>query len=115
MHERLINFRKAKGISQKEMAQKIAMEQTTYSRKERGISPVTDNEWERFAKALDVNIDEIREEKPVSMKNENCTFHDNSSVNNVGVQYINVPEQMLETLMKYTKLLEDKIEELKEK
>lgn len=61
MHERLINFRKAKGISQKEMAQKIAMEQTTYSRKERGISPVTDNEWERFAKALDVNIDEIRE------------------------------------------------------
>lgn len=49
------------------------------------------------------------------MKNENCTFHDNSSVNNVGVQYINVPEQMLETLMKYTKLLEDKIEELKEK
>ncbi len=111
MHERLINFRKAKGISQKEMAQKIAMEQTTYSRKERGISPVTDNEWERFAKALDVNIDEIREENPITMKNENWNLNDNS----IGIQYINVPEQMLETLMKYTKLLEDKIEELKEK
>ncbi len=111
MHERLINFRKAKGISQKEMAQKIAMEQTTYSRKERGISPVTDNEWERFAKALDVNIDEIREENPITMKNENWNLNDNS----IGIQYINVPEQMLETLMKYTKLLEDKIEELKKK
>lgn len=109
MHEKLINFRKAKGISQKEMAKKIAMEQTTYSRKERGISPITDNEWERLAKALEVNIDEIREEKSISVKNENCTFHDS----NIGVQYINVPKQMLETLMKYTKLLEEKIEELK--
>jgi transcriptional regulator with XRE-family HTH domain len=111
MHEKLTNFRKAKGISQKEMAQKIAMEQTTYSRKERGISPITDNEWERLAKALEVDIDEIREEKPIAMKNENCTFHENS----IGNQYVNIPQQMLETLMKYTKLLEDKIEELKKK
>lgn len=109
VHEKLINFRKSKGISQKEMADNIAMEQTTYSRKERGISPITDDEWERFAKALGVQEDEIREEKQVSIKNENCTFSDNA----VGIQYINIPEQMLETLMKYTKLLGEQIELLK--
>ena len=37
------------------------MEQTTYSRKERGISPITIAEWERIAKALEVSIEKIVE------------------------------------------------------
>lgn len=41
----LKEFRIKKGITQKEMALKMAMEQTTYSRKENGKSPITENEW----------------------------------------------------------------------
>ena len=37
------------------------MEQTTYSRKERGISPITIAEWERIAKALEVSVEKIVE------------------------------------------------------
>ena len=36
------------------------MEQTTYSRKERGISPITIAEWERIAKALEVSVEKKR-------------------------------------------------------
>ena len=45
------------------MADKVGMEQTTYSRKERAKSPITNDEWKRFAEALEVPIDDIKEEQ----------------------------------------------------
>ena len=56
-----ISIRKTKKITQKQIANLIGMEQTTYSRKERGISPITIAEWERIAKALEVSIEKIVE------------------------------------------------------
>ena len=56
----------------------MAMEQTTYSRKENGKSPITENEWERFAKVLDTSIEELKKGNESVPKNENCTFNDNS-------------------------------------
>ena len=41
MYYKLIFIRKTKKITQKQIANLIGMEQTTYSRKERGISPIT--------------------------------------------------------------------------
>ena len=43
-NEKLFTVRKSRGLSQMEMAQKLAMEQTTYSRKEISKSPITDEE-----------------------------------------------------------------------
>ena len=60
-YEKLITTRKLKGYTQEKLAQQIAMEQTTLSRKERGISPITIAEWERIAKALEVSIEKIVE------------------------------------------------------
>lgn len=38
------------------------MEQTTYSRKERGLSPISTEEWERIANVLEVKVEEITED-----------------------------------------------------
>jgi transcriptional regulator with XRE-family HTH domain len=111
LHEKLINERKTKRITQEQMAKLIAMEQTTYSRKERGKSPILDDEWERFAKALNVSVEDIKgENESVTLKNENCTFTENS----IGIQYVNIPQNAYDIIMKYNKILEDENERLKE-
>jgi transcriptional regulator with XRE-family HTH domain len=110
-HENLKEARKAKGLTQKQLALKIAMEQTTYSRKERGKSPISDDEWSRFAKMLDVNIEEIKDNLISQPKNENCTFNDQS----IGIQYITIPQDVLDTVLKYNKKLEEENTALKEK
>ena len=61
MYYKLISIRKIKKITQKQIANLIGMEQTTYSRKEKGISPITIAEWERIAKALEVSVEKIVE------------------------------------------------------
>lgn len=105
LHEKLINSRKKKGLTQQQMAVKIAMEQTTYSKKERGISPINDEEWNRFAKALDIPVDEIKEvSTPLSIKNQNFTFNDNAinAHNN-----INIPQNIFDIIIKYNAKLEE--------
>lgn len=60
-YEKLITTRKLKGYTQEKLAQQIAMEQTTLSRKERGLSPISDEEWQRIATVLQVPVDDIKE------------------------------------------------------
>ncbi len=105
VYTKLHDARKAKGITQKQMANRIAMEQTTYSRKERGKSPITDEEWARLAKTLEVQVEEIKEENttPVSVKNENCTFNENA----IGIQYVNIPQNVFDIIIKYNAKLEN--------
>lgn len=101
-YELLYNTRKTKGVSQEEMAELVGMEQTTYSRKERGQSTITDSEWERFAKALEVPVEDIKEKQEL-IKNENCNFYDNA----IGIQYVNLPHEMYDVLLKYIQKLEN--------
>ncbi|WP_445458256.1 helix-turn-helix domain-containing protein [Flavobacterium sp. HNIBRBA15423] len=102
-------IRKEKGFTQKDMALKMAMEQTTYSRKERGKSPITDEEWERFANVLETPVEELKEKNEPMAKNENCTFNDNS----IGIQIVTMPKETLDVMMKYTAKLEEEINQLK--
>ena len=110
IHEKLIDLRKSKGLTQEQMAKLIAMEQTTYSRKETGKSPITNEEWQRFAKALEVSLEDIKEENKISLKNENCTFNDST----VGIQYVNIPQNVLDIIIKYNQKLENENKSLKE-
>lgn len=104
-HQKLIALRKTKGFTQKQMAAKVPMEQTTYSRKERGKSPISEEEWARIAKTLEVPVEEIKEENvPVSIKNENCTFTDSSVI---GIQYVNIPQEVYAIILKYNAKLEE--------
>lgn len=109
--QKLIDARKAKGYTQKQMALKIAMEQTTYSRKERGKSTISDEEWNRLAKMLEVPVEEIKElNNSSNSKNENCTFQDNA----IGIQYINIPQNVFDIIIKYNAKLEEENITLKE-
>nr|WP_315186017.1 helix-turn-helix transcriptional regulator [uncultured Flavobacterium sp.] len=104
-HEKLILARKSRGFTQDQMAQKIAMEQTTYSRKEIGKSSITEEEWKKIAKVLEVPMEEIKDSKITnSIKNENCTFHEGSVA---GVQYVNLPQNVFDIIIKYNLKLEE--------
>ncbi|MET3025217.1 helix-turn-helix transcriptional regulator [Flavobacterium sp. UW10123] len=92
-HENLIKARKEKGLTQKEMAEMLAMEQTTYSKKERGITKIRENEWERFARILDKSIDDLKNRNKIIQKNEQL---DHSS-------YLNI----IEIIIKYNQKLEE--------
>ncbi|VXB10575.1 conserved hypothetical protein [Flavobacterium sp. 9AF] len=103
-------IRKEKGFTQKDMAFKMAMEQTTYSRKERGKSPITEEEWEKLADVLKIPIEELKKANENMPKNENCTFYDNS----IGIQIVSMPKETLDIMLKYTAKLEEENKILKQ-
>ncbi len=69
--EKLIRTRKEKKFSQQDMAEHLNMSQTHYLRKEKGEIEIRNDEWERIAKLLDVDVDEIKEEDKDSLINQN--------------------------------------------
>ena len=79
------------------------MDQTTFSRKERGKSTITEEEWDRLAKALDVPKEEIKEIIEPQATNENCNFNDQP----IAIQYITIPQEVLDTVLKFNKKLEE--------
>lgn len=101
----LKEIRKNKGFTQKQIALKMAMEQTTYSKKENGKSPITEVEYKKLAAILETSIEEIKKEIPSVAKNENCTFNDNS----IGIQIVSMPKETLDIIIKYTAKLEEEV------
>lgn len=113
IQERLKKLRKQKGMSQEKMAKILSTDTSNYSRKERGETRIHDEEWQKIADALDVPIEEIREEKSSGIvHNDNSTFNDNSG--NYYSQHFNVPNSIVENLQDYISLLKKEIENLKE-
>lgn len=98
LHKNLIKARREKGLTQKEMADMLSMEQTTYSKKERGISRIRENEWIRFAKILDKDADELKNENRIDQNNLYHTL------------YINI----IEVIIRYNQRLEEENLLLKE-
>lgn len=58
--EKLKSARKSK-FTQAEFSELVAMDTSQYNRREKGRIPVSDDEWLRFAKALNVEVNEIKE------------------------------------------------------
>ena len=109
---RLIEKRKEKGISQKEIADKLYMDASNYTRRERGQARISPHEWEKLATVLDVPVGEIYE--PDDSQVFICK--DNATGNYQGTNNIySVPEHLLETQRKYIEILENEIRELKQK
>ena len=104
-YEKLISIRKLKGYTQEQLAESIAMEQTTLSRKERGQSPITDDEWQRIAAVLQVSVEEIKETLLEDLHN-NVT-----KMNSEENQYVTIPRIVLDNLLKSK---DEQIELLKE-
>lgn len=109
--EKLRNLRKLKGFTQEYMSNIIATDVSNYSRKESGEVRIFDEEWVKLAKALDVPVEDIKENKPGNTVN----FNDSSS--NSGTAFLNnyysIPEYILENQQDYINLLKEQIEILK--
>ncbi|WP_316934138.1 helix-turn-helix domain-containing protein [Chryseobacterium luteum] len=106
-------LRKQKGISQEKMAKILSTDPSNYSRKERGEVRIHEEEWQKLAEALDVSVEDIKEEKDVKIvHNDNSTFNDNSG--NYYNQHFNIPNSLIENLQDYISLLKKEIHELKE-
>lgn len=113
--EKLRTIRKQKGFTQQQIADIIATDVSNYSRKESGDVKIFDDEWEKIAKALDVSVEDIKEEKTpnVVQNNDNLTFNDTSSFHQSGIYNCNIPNYILESQQDYIKLLKEQIEVLK--
>ncbi|ASE60631.1 helix-turn-helix transcriptional regulator [Chryseobacterium indologenes] len=114
--EKLRTIRKQKGLTQQQIADIIATDVSNYNRKESGDVRIYDDEWEKLAHALDVSVEDIKEERAATVV-QNLTFNDSSSntSNQSGNynQYCNIPEYLLESQQEYIKLLKEQIEILK--
>lgn len=113
MMEKLKSLRKQRGYTQEYMSKIISTDVSNYSRKESGDVRIYDDEWEKLAKALDVPVEDIKEEKPSSIvqNNDNLTFNDNSGNYNY---YCSIPNHILDNLNDYITLLKKQNEALEE-
>lgn len=109
--EKLRNLRKQRGYTQEYMSKIISTDVSNYSRKENDEVRIYDDEWEKLAEALGVPVEEIKEEKPTNVINNNPSFHDNSGNFN---QYYTIPNSIIENLQDYIKVLKQQNEALKE-
>ncbi|MDF2933450.1 MAG: helix-turn-helix protein [Chryseobacterium sp.] len=117
LKEKLKQTRIDKKFSQQDMAKHLNISQPHYLRKEKGEIEIRDEEWERMAKLLDVEVDDIKEtdrENSINQNFENVTDIKNSYVGSHNI-YCNVPEYLLANQQEYINILKKEIDDLKEK
>ncbi|MCL2042193.1 MAG: helix-turn-helix domain-containing protein [Bacteroidales bacterium] len=109
--EKLIEMRKARGFTQKDMADRLKLDVSGYSKRESGQTKIRIGQWVELAKMLNVPVDDIYEED----ETQSWTFKDNATGNyGANTIYITVPEALMETQLKYMRKLEEEISELKQ-
>lgn len=106
--EKLKYLRVKKGFKQTEFAEKVYMDQSQYSRRESGKVPVSDEEWERFALALDVNKSEIFEAEQRIINIVNNTDNKDNSINAFEIT-IKAPNHFFEDLNRKMDFIINKI------
>lgn len=116
--EKLRTVRKMKGFTQQQMAEVIPTDVSNYSRKESGGVSITQTEWQKLAKFLDVPVDEIYEEEEATIIIENPVFSDNTGVNvgnnNATANISNeLSIEIIKTMQEYIGLLKEEINRLK--
>lgn len=62
MNKKLIAVRKARKITQADIATYLKISQTQYQKRETGKIKISDQEWKDIARLLDVSVEEIFEE-----------------------------------------------------
>lgn len=110
---KLISERKKKGYTQEQMADFVHMSQSQYQRRERGEIKISDDEWNKLAKVLSVEIEDIKEEDIAQSIINNYDNASGSYSSNINNNY-NIPEFMLKSMEDYIELLKKEIESLKE-
>jgi transcriptional regulator with XRE-family HTH domain len=110
--EKLKKMRIAKGYKQIPFAEKVAMDQSQYSRRETGKVPISDNEWERFAKVLQVNKEEIYDSELGVTNIVNNADNKDNPINAFEIT-IKAPNNLFDDLNKKIDFLITKIDQTK--
>ncbi|MBT2623519.1 helix-turn-helix transcriptional regulator [Chryseobacterium sp. ISL-6] len=116
--EKLRSLRKQRGYTQEYMSNILSTDVSNYCRKENGDVKIFEDEWEKLAKALDVPVEEIKEERGALIQNNDnnsATFNDHAgNFQSTNYTYCNIPDYILENQQDYINLLKEQIEALKE-
>lgn len=111
---KLIAASTEKGLSQKEMADLLYMDQSQYSRREKGITKISEEEWDKIACILKKDLEEIFEDETnVTIHNDNGSHGSVNYASHSGNTNIyNIPDFMLENQQAYIELLKKEIDRL---
>lgn len=114
--EKLARIRKAKGYTQKEIAEILATDVSNYSRKENGTVKIYKEEWNKIAQFLEVPLEQIYEDEDNSVIVQNPVFNDSpGSTAGINVNNFNndLSIEVIKNLQDYIKLLNEEIQRLK--
>lgn len=92
-----------KRFTQEDFAYKIGMEPSNYNRRENGVTKISKAEWDKMAKALEVNLEEIYEPEDGVYVINGDYAHGNFGNNHT---FNNNSEFVFETMKKYIQSLE---------
>ena len=99
--EKIKNVRLSQNIKQKELAEKVCMDQAQYCRRESGKLYKTDEEWNRLATAFNVDKETIYESELPSLKIVTNNENKGNSINGFEI-IIKTPNEIIENL--FTKI-----------
>lgn len=91
---KLKKFRKQQ-FTQAEFSEIVAMDQAQYNRRERGKIAISDQEWNRFAKALNIDVEKIKEADVPLINITHNHGENDSSINGYEIK-INVPKNIFD-------------------
>lgn len=101
---KLIQIRTNKGYTQQQVANHLCIDISNYNRREKGSSKITNQEWEKLSKLLDVPLEEIYEsDESIFITCKDQAVGIVNGTNNV----YTVPEYLLESQNKYIQKLEE--------
>ena len=106
--QKLVEVREAKGFTQQEIAAKLNMDDSCYSRRENGQIKIRIDQWVELARILNVPLEDIYDEddRQTFICNDNATGY-------WGTIHINSMQDLLEIQKKYIRKLEEEIADLK--
>jgi transcriptional regulator with XRE-family HTH domain len=110
---KLIKARNNKGLSQKQLAERLCMDVSNYNRRETGVTKISKREWDLMAKELEVKLEDIYEPEDgvYIMQVESASGKFSGSQN----FFTGQDEFVFETMKKYIAKLEEENASLKKK
>ena len=109
---KLIAARKEKSMTQNDLAELLFISQSQYQRRECGDIRISDNEWERIAKFLGKEVQDIKEEDSITTVYNYDNYSGNYSASNN--YFYNIPEFIMKNQQEYIEMLKEEIKKLKE-
>ena len=88
--------KKSKFKTQEVFSEAVALSPSQYNRREKGRLPISDEEWNRFAKELNVNVEDIKESDNALVNITHNHGENDNSINGYEIT-IKLPRNIIES------------------